>query len=433
MARRWLRAWLLTAVAFGGASLIVPLYLVELGGTAFDLGILFATSSFVGVPGALVFGGLADRTGKRRVFVLVAMVTTVVSMLAIPALENRSLVIVVHALLWLGYAAAIPVLTLLVVSGEAENVWTDLIGRLNKSQGIGWSLGLLIGFAVISVGATQVSTILAQRLFFLVCAASAGAGFVLALRTLPADSASGEGPSPQRLRRRVHRAASFNVRGAAFPFSPGRFDPRRLHPRRFAQRFTSGLALYFLAVVVVFTGFGVFFAPLPAYLTGVGYSSSEIFALYLVLNVVAAAFYGPATGLVRRYDVIPVHLGGLLVRGGVLPAVAVVGTLIGGTIAGNVVVAFFFVCLGLSWAVIALTAARIVTDLTPAVIRGEALGVFGALVALGGGFGGLLGGWLATFGFTTTFGFAGGLVVVGAGIVVVLDRRFHRKPSSGFG
>lgn len=54
MSERWLYGWALTAIAFGGASLIVPLYVIELGGDALVLGVLFSTGAFVGVPGALV-------------------------------------------------------------------------------------------------------------------------------------------------------------------------------------------------------------------------------------------------------------------------------------------------------------------------------------------------------------------------------------------
>ena len=429
MARRWLRGWMLAALAFGGASLIVPLYLVELGGDAFALGILFATSSFVGVPGALVFGGMADRTGKRRVFVLAAMATTVVTMLAIPLLETLWLVIAVHALLWLGFAAAIPVLTLLVVAGEPEAAWSDLIARLNKFQGIGWALGLFVGFLVVAAGTAVVETITAQRVFFLVCAASAGAGLLIAARTLPPDPGPRGEPAPRRLRRRMRTASSFNVRGAAFPFTPGKFDPRNLNPRRFADRFTPTLAVYFGAVLVVFTGFGTFFAPLPAYLDGVGYGSSEIFALYLVLNVGAAAFYGGAARLVRRYDVVPTHVAGLVTRGGALPAIGVVGAVVGGTALGLGASGLVFVLVGLTWAVIAVTAATLVTKLAPAGVRGEALGTYGALVAVGGGVGGLLGGTLASLGFVLTFGVAGAFVLVGAVIVAGLNRR-TRVPTS---
>jgi len=114
MGRSWLFAWGLAAVAFGGASLIVPLYVVELGGGAFVLGVLFATASFVGVPGALVFGNLADRPDGEA--------STVRSRGARrrdrhdarhPDPGERPLVIAANAALWLGFAAAVPVLTLL--------------------------------------------------------------------------------------------------------------------------------------------------------------------------------------------------------------------------------------------------------------------------------------------------------------------------------
>ena len=423
MSERWLPAWGLAAVAFGGASLIVPLYVVELGGEAFDLGILFATGSFVGVPGALIFGNLADKTGKRRIFVILAMVLTATTMLVIPFLDQILLVIIANALLWFGFAAAVPVLTLLAVAGEPENRWSDLIARLNKFQGIGWAAGLALGFALIAGASTVVDTITAQRWFFGACAACAGAGLLLGLRTLPPDPIAGEEPSPRRLRRRIRDAPRFNIRGAAFPFTPGRFDPRDLHPRNFVERFSPPLGLYFSAVLIIFTGFAVFFAPLPAYLADSGHGSTEIFGLYLVLNVGAAAFFGRAAMLAGKYEVIPVHMGGLLARGIALPLVAVVGVAVGGTLVGLGAISLVFIVIGMSWAVIAVTAATLVTTLAPAAIRGEALGVYGALVAVGGGIGGFVGGWLAGFGYVLAFGSAGGLVLLGIGVVRLLARQ----------
>ncbi len=423
MARRWLPAWGLAAIAFGGASLIIPLYLVELGGTAFDLGILFATASFVGVPGALVCGNLADKTGKRRVFVVAAFMVTIVAMLVIPFLESILLVILVNAALWLGFAAAVPVLTLLVITGEPDDQWGTLIGSLNKYQGIGWALGLALGFVIITVATRSVQSITAQRWFFFTCGLAAAVGFILALKTLPPDPSAGETPSPRRLRRRLRDVPRFNIRGASFPFTPSRFDPRQLQPRRFAERFSPELATYFGAVLVMFTGFGAFFAPLPIYLAGIGYSSHEIFALYLVLNGGAAVFYGPAAALAGKYSIFEVHMGGLVARGIAFPLIGVLGVVLEGAVVGLGVLMLVFIIIGLTWAIIAVTAATLVTKLSPVVIRGESLGVYGALVAFGGGVGGLVGGWLAAAGYLLTFGIAGGLVFLGIAIVFGLSRK----------
>lgn len=286
MAKWWLTAWGLAAVAFGGASLIVPLYVVELGGDAFTLGVLFASASFVGVPGALVFGNLADRTGRRRVFALAAMGVTAATMAAIPLFDAIAPVVAANALLWLGFAAATPVLTLLVVADEPEDRWSAAIARLNTYQGVGWALGLAAGFVVIAVGSRLTSVLAAQRAFFVSCAVAAAVAFALGARTLPPDPE--RAPTPRRLSRFVRAAGRFNVRGAAFPFTPGRVDVRGLDPRRFRERFTPQLAVYFLAVFLFSAGFGTFFAPLPAYLSVVGYGPDAIFGLYLLLNVGAA-------------------------------------------------------------------------------------------------------------------------------------------------
>ncbi|MFC7197476.1 hypothetical protein ACFQL4_27310 [Halosimplex aquaticum] len=48
------------------------------------------------------------------------------------------------------------------------------------------------------------------------------------------------------------------------------------------------------------------------------------------------------------------------------------------------------------------------------------LGVHTALGAAAGGVGGLLGGWAASFGYAVAFGVAGGLVLLGAGLVFSL-------------
>jgi len=82
-----------------------------------------------------------------------------------------------------------------------------------------------------------------------------------------------------------------------------------------------------------------------------------------------------------------------------------------------------FVVVGLTWAVIAVSAATLVTRLSPPIVRGEALGVYGALSTVASGVGSVLGGWLAAAGYGRAFAVAGGLVLAGVGVVLVLRWR----------
>jgi MFS family permease len=412
---RWLYGWGLASIGLGGASLVVPLYAVELGGGPATLGLLAAAAAAAGAPGALFVGRLADRTGHRRGYVLGAIGVVAAGLGVVAVVDSIPVIVAANAAIWFAFAAATPVLTLLSVVGAPEAEWSDRIARLNEWQGVGWALGLLVGFLVIVGGERLLGpdAVTLQRAVCVVCAASAGGGGLVAARTLPPNPGTGAGPAPRRLRRALRGATRFGVRGAAFPFTPTRIDPRGLHPRRLVRRFTPTLALYFAAISLAFAGFGAFFAPLPAYLGSAGFGDDAVFGLYLALNVGAAAFFGIAGTLVERYEVALVQVGSLAVRGVALPAVVLSGGVLAATLP-------LFVVIGVTWAVIAVSAATLVTQLSPPIVRGEALGVYSALSTLASGVGSVVGGWLATAGYVRAFGLASGLVFAGVGVVLGL-------------
>jgi MFS family permease len=420
---RWLYGWGLGSVALGAASLLVPLYVVELGGDPFELGLLGAVAAFIGAPGAIVWGRLADRTRNRRSVVAGSLLAVAVVLGVTPLLPTIPLVILANALLWLSFAAAGPVLTLLVVADVPEGRWNTEIAGLNRYQGYGWAGGLLLGIAWSATVGRLFGPVTSQRYLFLACAAASAVAAVVLWRTMPA-------PSERQIRRldrdRVEQLLSTGrrgIRGATFRFTPTRlyWRTRSLHPDRMAERFTPTLAAYFLGVVLFFTGFSAFFAPLPLYLTGVGFSSDLVFALYLISSLGSAAFYTGAGRLSGQYDIRLLQTGALGLRSVVMPLVAVAGAALAAGLAGVLVNGVLFVLIGISWAVIAVTAGTIVTRLAPSSLRGEALGVYTALSTLAGGIGSIAGGALANAsGFVVAFGVAGGVIVAGAVIVVAL-------------
>lgn len=225
------------------------------------------------------------------------------------------------------------------------------------------------------------------------------------------------------------------VRGATFPFMPGRlyWTTRSLDLRSLARRFTMTLAAYFGTVVLFFTGFAVFFAPLPVYLADRGFTASAIFGLYLLASLGSAALFVTVGRLAQRYDVALLQTGGLVTRAITLPAVAFVGAAFAATAVGLITTAVLFAVIGITWAVIAVTASTLVTRLAPTTTRGEALGVFAALASFAGGVGSILGGVLASLGYTLGFGVAGVLVLAGAAIVFVLRARTGGTASHRWG
>lgn len=424
MGDRWLYAWGLGSVALGGASLIVPLYIVQLGGSAYTLGLLGASAAFAGVPGALLVGPLVDRGGRHREIVLASLGLIGVTLLAMPLIEYIPLIVGLNAAVWLAFASAFPVLTLLVVTGTPEAAWSERIARLYVFQGIGWTLGLVVGAVVTGAAGIVLDSLAAQRLLLGLYAASASLGLIAAARWLPrgVDESVGGG---RRVRRAFLRAGRFNVRAATFPFTPSSVDVRGLHPERLVHRFTPTLASYFVALFLCFAGFAAFFAPLPAFLNEAAVTDGEIFVLYVILSVASALCFGWAGELGRRYGALPVQSLGLGLRAIALPAVAVIVGVLGVEVFGLTVIGAVFVVIGISWALIIVTAGTLVAQLAPPTIRGEALGVYGALTAFAGGVGSILGGRLALVSYPVAFAVAGGLVATAGLLVLGLHRRTH--------
>ncbi|AUV80327.1 MFS transporter [Salinigranum rubrum] len=423
MTERWLYAWGIGSVAFGGASLLVPLYIVELGATPVQLGILAASAAVIGAPGAIAFGRLANRVERRRALVLLTLAGVAVALAMVPLLSSIAAIIVANAVLWLVVASVAPVLTMLVVDDAPESAWSERIGRLNKYQGYGWAGGLVLGTVWPLVATPLVGTDAVTRALFWLLAACAGVSTLGAAGSLPNPAPADHVTSERRIRRvaRLLSNSRRGVKGATFAFSPNRlyWTTRGIDPRRLAGRLNPALATYLAAATLFFTGFAAFWAPLPLFFTDLGFGSGEVFALYLASSVGSAVLYEGAGRFATRYDVRLLQSGALAARGLLFPVVGVV-TGLGALVVGLVAAGVGLAAIGVTWAFIAVIGTAIVTRLAPPSVRGEVLGVHTALGAVAGGIGGVLGGWAASFGYLVAFGVAGGLVLLGAALVFSL-------------
>lgn len=419
---RWLYAWALGSVAAGAASLLVPLYVIQLGGGPVALGVLASSAAAAGAPGAIVVGRLADRTGNRRTILVSALLALVATLAAFPLLSSVAPVVVVNAVFWLVWAAVTPVVTMLVVESVPASKWSERIGRLNVYQGYGWAAGLLLGTVWTVGGAGVASPLAVQRALFVVCALCTVVAAVVLARALPRTA------GVTRSRRQTRRIAALlaetgrQVRTTTFIFSPNRlyWSTRSIDVRRLRTQLRSALGAYFVAALLFFVGFAVFWAPLPAYLDVVGYGSGPVFALFLAASLASALCYGPAGRLSDRYDIRRVQSGALGVRAVLFPAVLAVGATALPAGAGLVVGLGVLALIGATWGIIGVAGTAIVTRLAAPALRGEVLGVYTALGAVGGGVGGVLGGWLASRSYPLAFGIAGALVLASAALVLVI-------------
>lgn len=425
----WLYGWALGYAAVGAASLLVPLYAIDFGAGALVVSLIAATAALAGVPGAILWGKLVARTQRRRPFILVALGLTAGVFLLLPFLASSWTVLAANAALWFVIAAAAPVLNVIVVEGHEPSAWPARFGLLNHYQGYGWLAGLVAGGAWSTfAGGFGVDAVAAKRLFFILSAVATLGGILVVIVRYPEPVTTSDRRFV-RLSRRIRAAGGNPGRAArAIPYGPSRMywalreigvgrpgdsrQPNRGTLPRLRERASGRLVRYLAAATLFFAGFSAFFAPLPAYLVDAGYATDEVFVLFILSAAASAAAYGRAGTAAAGHGLFRLQAGALLVRAGAFPTVAVVGTAVAPPI-GLVVVGALFVLIGVAWAVIAVTAAGLVTDLAPAPVRAEALGAYTAVGSLGGGVGSVIGGGIAG-----AIGYLPAFVVAGAGVAV---------------
>lgn len=420
---RWLYGWGLGYAAVGGASLLVPLYAIELGAGAFVVGLIAATAAFAGVPGALLWGRLAARTHRRRPFVLVTLGATAATLLAVPLLSSPWTVLVANAALWFVVSAAAPVLSLIAIEGVPESRWGERVGLLNGYQGYGWVGGLLLGTAW---------TVAAPRLpggdpglepLFPLLAGAAALGLALTRVWYPERPTT----DPARFRRafrhmRGRLGAGRYIR--AMPYGPGRVYwavvSARRGPREYLSQFGPDLRRYLLAWALFATGFAVFWGPMPAFLRAIPLGTGPVFGLFLVANLGSAVCYGPVGKRAAGPSAGRLQRGALGARAVLFAAVPLAGGSPTDLSLGLFGVAFALV--GVTWAVVAVTTPGLVGRLSDAGVRAEALGAQAALAGVGTGVGSVAGGAAAAaVGYGPTFVAAGVLVLSGGALALGVD------------
>lgn len=422
-AEKWLYAWMMGAVAFGVASLLVPLYVLMRGGGAAELGVLAATAGIAGAVGGIGLGRYGDTVDRQRQLFLAVLVGSALVLAFIPFITATVYVLVLNAVLWCLFAAAGPVLTLLIVSGTEENVWHRRIAQLNTLQGYGWAAGLVLGMVWLAIGSAAASSQVAQQTLFLAAAVLAGAAGVFGGRWLPApDTATVTGKKARRVAQFLVQTSQQAKGATFFLFSPTRlyWTTRAVRPTQLRERFTPQLTNYFLAATVFFTGIGMFFAPLPLFLKDVGFASDTIFGLYLLSSLGSAACYSVAGTLMDRYNIRRVQAAALGTRTVLFPGIAIAGLVLLSTLVGTVVMGIAFLLLGVTWAVIAVAATTLVTRLAPPQIRSDCLGIYTGLSAVAGAVGSLLGGVIAGHGhgYVVVFAAAGTFLLVAAVLIL---------------
>jgi len=376
----WRLGFFFHETAFGLLSVFIPLYVVTLGGSLFDIGIMTSVALFSAIPASLFWGYICDRTRRYKLYILLSFISAAIFLYLFTFTTSISLFTILYVIMAALHVAHEAPKNILIAEHYSREDWEKSYASYEGFTEIGWLLGLLLGFLVSILGFNSNSTLL-------LCSGLNLIAFILSIFLVT---------DPMLIFERrlvsIEKKIDYTSRGvwAASKVLDGTPLREKFRGESFLA-FAVGIVLFSLASSIFFTPLPIFFSQQLALPT------SMVFVIYMLNSggAVAGYFFARNRTISTEEKVqmrrTVLFRSALVLLLAALIQVAVYRTLFAGAI---------LVLMGFAYALYYVFMISLSMELIPA----GRTGIFDVLVSLGAAFGSFLGPLLAeTLGFLPQF------------------------------
>jgi MFS family permease len=397
---------------------MAPLYILHLGGSVVDIGLIATLYNFMLIPASMFWGSMTDRLARRRLFFVIASTGTMVIFLIMYLLPSIAAFAALYGLLALVIGANSTASNLLVMETTEKKNWISSYGRLSLVANTGATLGLAVGFIW--------SATLPFDALLLFASGSTALSVVLSFFLVPEPELTLESSQlafhPLGYASRVyHGMASVVQHLVLTPPSPKEVL-RALRATRAGAM--TGKALLFFSTFFFTIASALMNTAYTPFLSEYGVSDSQIFALSLINVATQTLAYRGVGGLIQRFGGVKAGSYSIIVRAAFYMLMAFAALAFRG-FGLFVVGTLLFVVIGIAYAIWnASTSVLLFSNLGEA-RQGNLLGGYAALSNLGTVVGAFLTGYISYYdGFATTFAISAAVMLVSFFVLEASLRRF---------
>ncbi len=404
---KWFTSYLLSNIAAGITSPLIPLYVViYLHSNVFYVGLVSSIASAAAVPSLIFWGNLSDYAGRRKVFILVGFFGSFLTLLQVVFVRDLAGYIVMLVSFQALAMAAVPVSTLLILETKEENEWPQVMSTFSMISSVGAVLGLIAGSGIIVYW--HYSRVLPAM--YVIASLIYLAAAISAIVLLPE-------PGRQLMRTRLQNLFTYRVieRGRHFPSYILHIIPLGKHKGE-SRSFSPVMKKYLFTTTFLMLGFQIFFVPFPVFLINhLNATESQVFALYLLNSALSMLTFRIAGTLIKRSGIRKTLSLGIFPRVAIFAASGVLPFIVAHGQAVLLVSILLYGILGALWSLISIGEVTSITKLAAKVNRGKAIGYYNSLLGVGQIGGASLSGIIAyDLGYTVDFVFAAALVLIGS-------------------
>lgn len=365
-------------------SVFLPLYVIAIGGSLVDVGIMSSSAVFLTIPSSFFWGYICDKTGRYKRYILISFLASTVLLYLFTLATGVVLLIILYAVMSILHVAHEPPKNVLISELYTREEWEKTFAFYEGFTQTGRLIGLLLGLFMSIYGIGAASTLI-------LCSGLNLVAFIMSLILVTDPLLVFE-----RSLVRIEKAIDFAYNGVviASKILDGLSLNERLKKENLSA-FCSGLVLFSLAGSILFTPLPIFFSKelaLPA---------SVVFALYMLKSGGEVSGYFLA-GSRSSQPAEKSRVSRIVIFRSMLAFLLMAVT--GMSAYGIALAAVILTLMGFVYALFLVLMLSLSMELIP---TGKA-GLFNALVGIGGACGSFIGPFFAqTLGFTYVFLTAG--------------------------
>jgi len=368
---KWHYYYLPYKIGQANLGVLVPLFILDLGGSANEIGIITMLFSLFTLISTVIWGRLSDETGKRKQYILIGFIGLSICFMLLAFSFNVMYVAIIYSVMAVLISAELPITPVYILKNLGDKSWDDTFGRFNSICSWGLTLGLVIGALALAVfDIYQTSLII-----FILSSASIFLVLFLMKDTSYKFKRGSTGLFPTHIIERKRFIPNFV-----------------LHLPHFSRTKNSKTMYFFLSIVFLFIGSNFVFIPIIPFLRQMGVGDSMIFVTNIMNFVASSLIYSRISKDVKKNGCLKVLRKGLVLR------MAIVGSMMAGLFYMEnysfFVVLLCYTLIGASWPHIYTSAITFVSQSSESKGSGSIMGKYNAFYTLGLMIGSLASGYL---------------------------------------
>ena len=289
--KKWMLFVLPSSITAEGLHIVIPLYVLFLGGNVADVGIVIGLHYGLSAIGAVFWGKIIDKYHLKRAILVTCFSAITICSIGLFFTKDLSLVVLISSISGFFIIGKNPVTQVLVMESVPNNQWSQLFTRIS----IITTFGSLGAFLVGSVW----DRFFDLRPYFLFCAITSGIATILSF---------GVGSKSIIERHTIVHS----IHGIRHIFNHNRLNFQFIftkvpHPHDFKpiitvfqRKMSHDIGVLFLTNFLFYFGSNIFFTAFIPFLKKFEFTNSEVFLVYLIQTITLLTIFFFVPRLIAR-------------------------------------------------------------------------------------------------------------------------------------